>query len=304
MRVLRFSMHVEALLLVACGLVCLAFPDTIGTVVNQPAPADTGTRRALGIVLLALAIPLFQMSMDVAGFNHLMLSYCLLPAGCLLALAIVYVQNGGLNGPAYFWGPAVAVLAALTVALWLSRATIARANPPPPLAPTAQVNDQTLNIYEAKMTYAWNWFQYHADQRLKAFNFFVVILGILVAAYGAAMKEFVTASNHPEAYEWFAIGVAVCGALISIAFLFIDVRNRELVDCGRRWLDSLEHGIGMEIRQDDQARSCLPLAVGAFTGGITPPSKLITHTWWIRTIYGMAALGFVAAFFYALWGFK
>jgi hypothetical protein len=36
---------------------------------------------------------------------------------------------------------------------------------------------------ETELTYAWNWFQYHAGQRLTAFNFFLVMRSARVRGY-------------------------------------------------------------------------------------------------------------------------
>jgi hypothetical protein len=75
--------------------------------------------------------------------------------------------------------------------------------------------DQRL---ETELTYAWNWFQYHAGQRLTAFNFFLVIVGVVAVAFTKALEQ-----------GWTVLGAVVAGlgALISIGFLFLDVRNEE-----------------------------------------------------------------------------
>jgi len=85
-----------------------------------------------------------------------------------------------------------------------------------------------------KMKYAWDWFQYHADQRLKSFNYFVVVLALLVAGYGAALKEGVSNPDKVAPYSRFAVAIAVFGIMISLAFLVIEVRNYELVECSRK----------------------------------------------------------------------
>jgi hypothetical protein len=162
-----------------------------------------------------------------------------------------------------------------------------------------------IALHQAKMKYAWDWFQFHADQRLKGFNYFVVVVGILIAAYGAAMKEGLTAASPGRSYDFFAGVVAVCGVVVSIAFLYIEVRNTELVECGRRWLDSLEQGLAMSIRQHDDARVCLPSARLTLSLRVPLPDRFIKHGFWIRVIYVMACVGFVFAFIYpVIWGFK
>ena len=269
-----------------------------------------------------------------------------------------------------------------------------------PPTPSDTLAEDNLPV---KMKYAWDWFQYHADQRLKAFNFFLVILGILIVAYGTAMKEgltnvataasssaapinksltpsaptparesatsaaststnqapskasatssmpavptnstttntaaplgstvnaakpnqlttpALTASTSPPggappsveaataaaaSYSHYAAVVALCGVVISIAFFMIEIRNVELVDCGRNWLKQLEHELKMWPRHEDDGRKHLAGAIrGLLPRGRSPRKRVITHWYWIRVIYGMAFVGFLFAFTRALCGF-
>lgn len=169
-------------------------------------------------------------------------------------------------------------------------------------------NAEGFAFHQARMNYAWDWFQYHADQRLKAFNFFLVIVGVLVVGYATAMKESLTAVDAAKAasasaYAHFALGIALCGVVISIAFLVIEVRNTELVACGRRWLDRLEGTLGMTLRRDDENRLCLNDAFGPVTRVLTPCKNFISHKFWIRLVYALALVGFSIATAYAACGF-
>ncbi len=152
------------------------------------------------------------------------------------------------------------------------------------------------------MKYAWDWFQYHADQRLKAFNFFLVVVGVFLAVYGAAVKEGL--ANPPTgatgAAQRLAVLVAGCGVLIAFAFLLIELRNTELVDCGRKWLDYLEKQIGMSIREDDDGRHrLLPFAKGlAAHWGV--PLGVMKHAFWFRAIYIFVTAAFIGALGYAI----
>ena len=171
---------------------------------------------------------------------------------------------------------------------------------------------------------------------MKAFNYFVLILGILIVAYGAAMKESLTlkvaaaGKNTPNssdatnaatasaeanaaisalslsastANRYFAAGVALCGAIISLVFLLIEVRNLELVAYGRNWLDHLEGGLNMRVRRNDKDRLSLPSIVGLPKRLVTPFEDLITHKFGIRLIYLLGSAGFVIALLYAFNGF-
>jgi len=67
--------------------------------------------------------------------------------------------------------------------------------------------------------YAWKWFEFHADQRTKMFNFMLVGFGIFATAiFGALEKNFYFGS--------FLLSVAA--VVVAWAFLKIDSRNREL----------------------------------------------------------------------------
>jgi hypothetical protein len=88
-----------------------------------------------------------------------------------------------------------------------------------------------MDDIEKRYKYAWDWFQYHANQRIITFNFFLVVIGTLIYAYFSAPCSNVS-------FARFLIGII--GVIISFAFLVIEVRNTILVDDGRRALDNLE----------------------------------------------------------------
>jgi hypothetical protein len=75
-------------------------------------------------------------------------------------------------------------------------------------------SSQQPSSIQLQMKYAWDWFQYHADQRLKAFNYFVVVSGILIAAYGAAMQKAIPTTPETRPYSLLASLVAFFGAVI------------------------------------------------------------------------------------------
>jgi hypothetical protein len=156
---------------------------------------------------------------------------------------------------------------------------------------------------EVEQTYAWNWFSYHASQRLTAFNFFLVLLGAVLVGYVQA------ATNDLP-----ALGVVLggFGVIVSLAFWAIDVRNAELVACGRAALDKLEGSLSIDIRAEDQSRSRLgeviqgPLETRVYKV-LTASKKhgrstlrLYTHTLRLRNIIVLAGvLSAVAAFWAA-----
>jgi hypothetical protein len=87
-----------------------------------------------------------------------------------------------------------------------------------------------------KLNYAWNWFKYHAEQRLTAFRFCLVFLGILLVAYNSGL-----ASQNLV----FASAVGYVAAFVSLAFLVLEIRNEELVNVGRDALREIESSAGL-----------------------------------------------------------
>jgi hypothetical protein len=100
-------------------------------------------------------------------------------------------------------------------------------NPPPAASPPQQVSD----LHKLQFDYAWKWFSYHADQRVKMFNFMLVVLGIFAAGVVNALDK---TPNIVTAFLcFFAAGLAV-------VFTFLDRRNRDLVWLGENVLTHLE----------------------------------------------------------------
>jgi hypothetical protein len=67
--------------------------------------------------------------------------------------------------------------------------------------------------------YAWNWYAMHAGQRLQLVNFWLVAVAFLAAAFVQSQISHV----RP-----IAAGVALIGAVASVAFQRLDVRTRQL----------------------------------------------------------------------------
>jgi hypothetical protein len=99
---------------------------------------------------------------------------------------------------------------------------------------------------EARITYAWNWFEYHASQRLQAFNFFLVIVAVLTSGY-------FTALDRDNAIMQIVVGIA--GSVISYGFLALDFRNAQLVGDARHALRNLERALAMDIHRCDYSRA-------------------------------------------------
>ena len=114
---------------------------------------------------------------------------------------------------------------------------------------------------EIAYKYAWDWFSYHAKQRITAFNYFILIISALIVGFSKA--------NINEQLIY-----AFCGVIVSIAFFILDWRNTILVNDGRQALDTLERNNiylkVLDIRGQDRRRKCL--------------HPLIFHSVWFRTL--------------------
>jgi hypothetical protein len=86
--------------------------------------------------------------------------------------------------------------------------------------------------------YAWKWFKYHADQRVKMFNFMLLAFGVLATALFTALH--VSRAG--------AVALCIVAALLAIIFALLDGRNRNLTWLGEDVLASLEPRIFGEER--------------------------------------------------------
>ncbi len=86
-------------------------------------------------------------------------------------------------------------------------------------------------------TYAWNYFAYHAEQRMKTFHFYLITIAALIVGFVSAAVTIPT-----EYFHWLSI-VGLLITIFSVAFAFMDKRNANLVRNGEaalRWLDEQE----------------------------------------------------------------
>ena len=92
------------------------------------------------------------------------------------------------------------------------------------------------------------------------------------------------------------------GALASIAFWLLDIRNEELVNCGRNALDNLEEQVGLTtIRKDDKERVYLNNSLDPVSRRIPKcwQATVIKHSFWLRLIMLVTSIVFAFAAIYA-----
>lgn len=143
---------------------------------------------------------------------------------------------------------------------------------------------------ERRFTYAWNWFAYHANQRLTAFHFFLIIFGALIIGYSQSIDK----------SAWISLGIAIFGAFISWVFVLLDVRNEELVNCGRDALDKIEKDMGMEIRANDKARVFYEEATNGECLARCVSKEHLKHRSLFRNIEKLSFLIFIIGIIFAI----
>ncbi len=80
--------------------------------------------------------------------------------------------------------------------------------------------------------YAWRYFALHADQRIKTFNFYLVLCALISGGIIALVKD----SKSPYLAALVAFGLT----FISFIFWRLDIRNKELIHHSEEALKLLE----------------------------------------------------------------
>jgi|GEM_PF-63341 len=111
----------------------------------------------------------------------------------------------------------------------------------------------------SKQKYAWKWFEFHADQRLRAFYYYLIIIGALSWGY---------LSNENSTGRL----IAFLSAIMSIAFLMLEIRNANLINLGRK-----------ELRRLEFTPSVNDYNAYKIHKGLL--NHLISHEFWLRFIY-------------------
>lgn len=89
-----------------------------------------------------------------------------------------------------------------------------------------------LKWTEMRLSYAWKYFSFHARQRTLMLNFFLIVVGIIANGVALVVRFDLNAA--------FLIALLVVGALVALAFYFLDRRNVQLLGMGEEVLRKLE----------------------------------------------------------------
>ena len=112
-----------------------------------------------------------------------------------------------------------------------------------------------FELTKMRFEYAWKWFDFHAEQRTKMFNFMLIGLGVLASSVVTAWKE---------CLEKEAIAICLGAVILAAIFIVLDLRNRHLylladavlVDMERDVVfDEGDPGIALRNRRESDAKT-------------------------------------------------
>ena len=90
--------------------------------------------------------------------------------------------------------------------------------------------------------HAWNWFKYHAEQRMILVRFYLIMAGALGAGYISVLKDNENA---------LATVIAGFGAFVSLLFFKLDQRTARLIKLGERALAKREEVLAGSVSCDE-----------------------------------------------------
>lgn len=138
--------------------------------------------------------------------------------------------------------------------------------------------------------YAWKWFESHQKQRMVMFYYYCIIVGILANAL---------VTSYKESYSTIRVPIGIMSIVTSLAFFFLDIRNRSMATAGENVLEKLENELIFPLDfVDKDGNKMGPLSVDRRMGmredqKQTFRAKLLKHKWWIRGMQLIVALYFL-----------
>lgn len=118
------------------------------------------------------------------------------------------------------------------------------------------MNEKTIQIDGIALNHAREMTFHASGLRIKNFNFFLVIMGVLVAAFIKLNQ-----SNNQSNTAWV---ISFLGVIVSIAFWLLDIRGKEVLDAANAELLDREEALWISIHKNifkKSKRRCLRKAV-------------------------------------------
>jgi len=100
------------------------------------------------------------------------------------------------------------------------------------------VNDSTYSARKAAFDHGWEWFKYHADQRLTLMRYYLILIGVVATAFYTTFEK-----DLPYA----AAGAALFGMVSSVCFGALDKRVSDLIKLGEKLLAKEQEKLSSEL---------------------------------------------------------
>jgi hypothetical protein len=160
--------------------------------------------------------------------------------------------------------------------------------------------DSMSDLVKLQFDYAWKWFSFHADQRVKMFNFMLVAFGIFATAVVSSLDKHLPTN----------VSAALCviAGVLALIFVFLDGRNGYLVRLGEEVLVQLERRNMFKGDQSIEDRWGATVPFGILLRQEKEDSRrpfneysavwLGRHRFWLRAVGVLFAVSFFAAAFF------
>lgn len=91
---------------------------------------------------------------------------------------------------------------------------------------------ETKSLEEPFRKYAWDYFALHADHRLRAFHFYILLSTTVLGGFGLLLR-------NGELHKWMS-GIGLLLVFLSFVFWKLDNRTRQLIKLGEEALKYLD----------------------------------------------------------------
>lgn len=136
------------------------------------------------------------------------------------------------------------------------------------------------------LDYAWKYFQLHADQRMKTFNFYLILCALISGALTAILKD---ATD-------IRVGIPLALLLPFLSFIFwkLDLRNKQLIAHGEEALKHLENLYSID--DDDDKPHLLKIfnSEGHITKGLKRNTFFFTYSTCFHLVFLSFGIGGIA----------